>query len=481
MNLPTLQDKLTSLSSTELIQFLQENSTEIASFFIFLTDEQLDRDKYNLQNLCYDFIDTTHFQQNRNAPEYVALLTLFVQVFEKINFNGVISYIQPHLPPNSVISHRLKAISHYKNMGSIKNYVEIFDIVMQSLQQASKYADGDEIVEDIIDYYVSGCQDLMGEKLLSFKSLFNTSTSRQKYEILTHPIITEYVHHEITEKLFVEFIEKKIYLPSPIVENIFRQQILDKINANQYLDQYEKGVIRANILKYGRANFTEPYQDISCDDKVELYCFFNMRKHFFTSYAIYEKIYASFLENIKAEKNFTFIDLGCGSLTSGLAIASLYQEKERQSLSLNYIGIDIAESMLKKAKEFTQNELFSSDSTFKFYTNWNLISDEIIEQIVSNNPFVIFNASYLFASTSLDENSLAKFVNKITQRMNSVYFIFQNPDRADRNQKYQNFKKSIRIEQEIDKAQTQKIYYKTQSRSKYKPSSEFVNYEILKL
>jgi len=65
--------------------------------------------------------------------------------------------------------------------------------------------------------------------------------------------------------------------------------------------------------------------------------------------------------------------------------------------------------------------------------------------------------------------------------MNSVYFIFQNPDRADRNQKYQNFKKSIRIEQEIDKAQTQKIYYKTQSRSKYKPSSEFVNYEILKL
>ena len=206
-----------------------------------------------------------------------------------------------------------------------------------------------------------------------------------------------------------------------------------------------------------------------------------MRKHFFTTYAVYEKIFTTLNTNVfQKSKELVFVDLGCGSLTSGLALASLYYDKENGPISMRYIGIDIAESMLEKAKEFSETELFSFNSEFDFYSSWDLVPDSTVAEITQNNSFVIFNASYLFASSSLDEKSLASFVNKITSQLtNKAYFVFQNPDRADRNEKYKKFKKDVA--HQIEVSDTQKIYYKNNSNSTFEPSSEVVNYEILSL
>jgi predicted TPR repeat methyltransferase len=206
-----------------------------------------------------------------------------------------------------------------------------------------------------------------------------------------------------------------------------------------------------------------------------------MRKHFFTTYAIYEKIFTTLNSNaFKNSKELVFIDFGCGSLTSGLALASLYYDNKNEPISMRYIGIDIAESMLEKAKEFAESELFSSNSKLSFYNNWDLVSDSTVAEITQNNSFVIFNASYLFASSSLDERSLASFVNKITSHLNNkAYFVFQNPDRGDRNEKYKKFKKDV--SHEIEASDTQRIYYKNNSNSTFEPSNEVVNYEILSL
>ena len=109
-----------------------------------------------------------------------------------------------------------------------------------------------------------------------------------------------------------------------------------------------------------------------------------------------------------------------------------------------------------------------------------IIIHSFIENLIKNNSFIVFNASYLFASSSLNENSLANFVNKITSKLDkNAYFIFQNPDRADRNEKYQKFKKQISFK-EMAK-ETDKVYYKNNANSTFEPSFEIVNFEILSL
>jgi SAM-dependent methyltransferase len=182
----------------------------------------------------------------------------------------------------------------------------------------------------------------------------------------------------------------------------------------------------------------------------------------------------------KKQKNLVFFDFGCGSLTSGLALASLYYDNENVPIRIQYIGIDIANSMLEKAKEFAETELFSPNSEFYFYNSWDLVSDNTVLEFKQTNSFLILNTSYLFASSSLDEISLASFVTKIVSNpQNKACFIFQNPDRADRNEKYTRFKKAVI--HKIIASDTQKIYYKNNSNSTFEPSSEVVNYEILSL
>jgi SAM-dependent methyltransferase len=175
-----------------------------------------------------------------------------------------------------------------------------------------------------------------------------------------------------------------------------------------------------------------------------------------------------------------YIDLGCGALTSGLALASLFYDTEGHPITMRYIGIDIAESMIEKAKEFAKTELFSPNSQFEFYSTWDFVPESTIAQITLPNQFVVFNASYLFASSSLDEISLASFIRKIAARVKgNVYFVFQNPERADRNNKYRDFK--AQLPHALEASDTQKIYYKNNSSSAYEPSSEVVTYEILSI
>lgn len=490
MNLQTIKDKLLSAASSanKLIDFIQSNRNEIESYFISLTDEQIEEDKFELQSACLRFINSSIFQANKTNPEFIEIITLFAELFEKIGFYGAIAIIRTNLPKESSIRHRLNAVYLYTRIGSTKEYIDKFNEVSEALEKAQNFSEVDytgQVVQDTINYYLLGknaLEDANQNELLSdFKSLFNSSQSKQKYKFLNHPTLKEYLDGYITEKIFIELIADKVYAPTAIIQRVFQDLIIDHINKAGYLQKYSSDEIRADILNYGRADFAEPYQDLSPYDRVQLYCYFNMRKHFFTTYAVYEKMFATLNSNVyQKDRNLVFIDFGCGSLTSGLALASLFYDNEYEPITMQYIGIDIAESMLEKAKEFTETELFNPNSEFHFYSSWDLVPDATVEEITESNSFVIFNASYLFASGSLDEKSLASFVNKIISRLqNKAYFVFQNPDRADRNQKYKRFKNEVA--HKVEASDTQKIYYKNNANSTFEPSSEVVNYEILLL
>jgi hypothetical protein len=490
MNLQIIKDNLLSANNeSELISIIRSNKTALENFFVSLSDDEIEEQKFDLQDICINFINTTIFQNNKQNAEIVELLTLFASLFEKIGFYGAISLIQVQLPKNTSIRLRLNAVNSFAKISDVKTeYIEKFYLILNNLQKAQDFSDVDytgQVIQDTINYYLRGTSALENgnftEELDEFKTLFNLPSSKTTYKFLDHPNLKEYLDGYISKKIFIELIANKVYVPSTLTQSIFQELIVNQVNAKKYLTEYQSDEIRADILNYGRADFTQPYKNLTPYDRVQLYCYFNMRKHFYTSYAIYEKIYTSLNVNVfQKNRDFIFIDFGCGALTSGLAIASLYQDSENKPLKINYIGIDIAESMLEKAKEFSKTELFDTQSMFNFYTSWELIEDNFIENLTKNNAFIIFNASYLFASSSLNENSLASFVNKITFKLDkNAYFIFQNPDRADRNEKYQNFKNEISFK--VEASETQKIYYKNNAGSTFEPSNETVNFEILSL
>lgn len=489
MNLEIIKDNLLSSgSANELIDFIQSTRMDIESYFISLTDEQIEEDKFELQSACLEFINSPVFQSNKTNPDFISVITLFGELFEKIGFYGAIAIIRTNLPKDSSIRHRLNAVFLYSKISNVAEYVEKFDDIFQSLENAQNYSDVDytgKVVQDSINFYLLGKTALenarQDELLGDFKTLFNSPQSKQKFKFLNHPELKEYLDGYISEKIFVELIADKVYVPTAITQQIFQDFIINHINTAGYLQKYSSDEIRADILNYGKADFTEAYKELSPYDRVQLYCYFNMRKHFFTTYAVYEKIYTTLNTGVfKKNKNLVFMDFGCGSLTSGLALASLFYDYEDEPITMRYIGIDIAESMLEKAKEFAKTELFSPKSKFDFYSSWNLIPDSLIAEVTKSDSTVIFNASYLFASTSLDEKSLALFLNKITSNLKSkAHFVFQNPDRADRNEKYKRFKRDIA--HNIEASDTQKIYYKNNANSTFEPSSEVVNYEILSL
>jgi hypothetical protein len=489
MNLQIIQNKLLTTSSVnELIDFIQFNRNEIESYFVSLTDEQIEEDKFDLQSACLGFINSPIFQANKTNPDFIEIITLFAELFEKIGFYGAIGVVKANLPKESSIRHRLNAVYLYTRIGSTNEYIANFNEVLEALEKAQNFSEVDytgQVVQDTINYYLLGkeaFEDASQNELLGdFKTLFNSPQSKQKFKFLNHPTLKEYLDGYIKEKIFVDLIADKVYAPNAITQRIFQDLIIYHINTAGYLQKYSNDEIRADVLNYGRADFTEAYNELSPYDRVQLYCYFNMRKHFFTTYAVYEKIFTTLNSTVfQKNRNLVFIDFGCGSLTSGLAVASLFYDNEDEPITMQYIGIDIAESMLEKAKEFAETEIFNPNSQFGFYSSWDLVPDSTIAEITQNNRFVIFNASYLFASNSLNEKSLASFVNKIRSRLqNKAYFVFQNPDRADRNEKYKRFKKEVA--HKIEASDTQKIYYKNNANSTFEPSSEVVNYEILSL
>jgi hypothetical protein len=132
------------------------------------------------------------------------------------------------------------------------------------------------------------------------------------------------------------------------------------------------------------------------------------------------------------------------------------------------VGIDRAESMLEKAREFILYPcLFHQETTFNFCKkndNESLLPTLIssLENYVCPNALIILNFSYFFASTSLEVKGLITSVNQLLQkyRSNKVCVIFQNPPLDRLNKKWQDFIQGIQeVETIINGPIKENFYY----------------------
>lgn len=282
-------------------------------------------------------------------------------------------------------------------------------------------------------------------------------------------------------------IGNNVYEPEHNFVSNFDKIVIQPIKADkrtqypQILFGYDHDYIRMNVIEYGRTNFDQATLEHSSADKVNLYCFYNMRKHYFSSVAIF-KSFQDYFKTVFANSNnrITFIDFGCGPLTSGLAFQQSFASVP--NFHFNYIGIDISTAMLSKAKEFSESGLFSRDTKFQFEKSLNDISENFWESAFTLSNTVILNFSYLFGNLSKnDTEKLAAKINALLDKypLNKFVLVFQNSSMEKRNRSYIIFKKLVpRLQSVTEYPKTETVVYKNAVMSNF-DKSETVYYELL--
>ncbi|NBA78804.1 AAA family ATPase [Emticicia sp. ODNR4P] len=282
-------------------------------------------------------------------------------------------------------------------------------------------------------------------------------------------------------------IGNNIYEPEQNFASVFDNVVIQQIQADgrtQYphiLYGYTNDYIRNNVIEYGRTNFDQATLEHSSADKVNLYCFYNMRKHYFSSVAIFNSFHDYFKAAFTNSNNrITFIDFGCGPLTSGLAFQQSFASVP--NFHFDYVGIDISTAMLNKAKEFSESGLFSRDTKFQFAKSLNDISENYWESIFTLSNTIILNFSYLFGNLSKDDTEkLAIKINALLDKypLNKFVLVFQNSSIEKRNRSYVIFKKLVpRLQSVTEYPKTEKVIYRNAVMSNFDKSEE-VYYELL--
>jgi hypothetical protein len=282
-------------------------------------------------------------------------------------------------------------------------------------------------------------------------------------------------------------IGSNIYEPEQDFAFVFDNVIIQQIKADsrtQYphiLYGYTTDYIRNNIIEYGRTNFDQATLEHSSADKVNLYCYYNMRKHYFSSLAIFKSFHDYFKTSFMNSNNrITFIDFGCGPLTSGLAFQQSFALVP--NFHFDYVGIDISTAMLNKAKEFSESGLFSRDTKFQFAKSLNDISENYWASAFTLSNTVILNFSYLFGNLSKDDTEkLAIKINGLLDDypLNKFVLVFQNSSMEKRNRSYIVFKKLVpRLQSATEHPKTETIVYRNAIMSNF-DKSETVYYELL--
>lgn len=278
-----------------------------------------------------------------------------------------------------------------------------------------------------------------------------------------------------------------VYEPEPNFVSAFDKVVIQQIKADtrtQYphiLYGYNNDYIRNNVIEYGRTNFDQGTLEHSSADKVNLYCYYNMRKHYFSSLAIFKSFHDFFKTAFSNSNNrITFIDFGCGPLTSGLAFNQSFVSIP--NFHFDYVGVDISSAMLNKAKEFSESGLFNRDTKFQFAKSLNEISENYWESVFTLSNTVILNFSYLFGNLSkVDTERIAEKVNALLDQypLNKFVLVFQNTSMEKRNRSYVIFKKLVpRLQSVTEFPKTEKVIYRNAIMSNFDKSEE-VYYELL--
>ena len=456
----------------EIDNYFANNINEVKLVF-----SQLELDNETTTN-CIDLLKHVH-SNRRNGSEKNGiqfLITNLAFYFKKINRPEFVQTCITNLKDN-VLKYRLQAWFQYKfEYRQSQSHISRFEQYLLKLSKAIDDENEDyfnDVLSDLYEYYneykhIDGLISLFTnqelQKKYSFLEEFNLKINSLEFKIELHDVVD------------------KIFSPSVISESLFQDIFISYIKNhpqtkwNSVLLGFDKYKIRSEIIQFGQANFDKPYDSLSSLDVVKLYCYFNMRKHFFSSLYLFER--CQWLLNLAQRKgNIHFIDIGCGPGTSGIALVDYFHSNSMNNRYFYYSGVDCYDSMLNCAKEFLSHRSIDNLTTTEFVKN--LSSINFLTQHNINS--IIINTCYLFASPSLDVSTIANEMNKIFDSKPDTpkFLLYQNTTEIEKNRKYNLFKTLINPFETL-LSENVSIKYNNQRNSYYTPVSETVYIEVLK-
>jgi SAM-dependent methyltransferase len=475
-----LRDQLLLLDRDQLVPFLEERKSEIRLLFLqaknnFQTNQAFQQVLVRLTTLRLpDNIKTTIQVQS--------LFTHLAFYFKRINTQQFVETCYNHIL-ESVFRRRLDAWLYYKRYNDQRSHIQLFENYMQALS-AARFEDDDDytynLLGDLQEYKDYVDNNLYPETRIQVNQLFESEELKSKYALLK---LFEEQNSDRMPGLEIQEYDKKEYEPSEFMEALFRNKFLNYVKEKSqpqfpsYLFGYHKETVIYDIIKQGQADFDAQYENLQPRDIVKLYCYFNMRKHYFTSLSLFER-------SLIIDKFYNpggrihFIDIGCGPATSGLAFLEYLRQGDDVPVVFEYYGIDISEAMKAEAELMLTNDMFHPE-------NGKIFRESVLDidlDCFKSATCIILNTCYVFASGSLPVAEIALFVKNLREAYphKPKYLLFQNPNKERLNRKYLAFREAIGG-YTVDFTGVETIFYYTQRGQFVNVKNEPVYFEILKL
>lgn len=484
INLSEFRDMVLQSKAEEIIDYIAANRNRLKLMFINLeVDKDIDRQASTIVSYL------SGLQLSVDAKESDEIQFLYKELglyFKKVNNQGLVSNCSTHLAEN-IFKNRLNAWLHYKHYSEPESHCRLFDKYLRKLSTA--LTDGvedyeNDVLRDLHTYYLETAALLVRlnrqDLLEVFEELFENDELCEKYQLLN---IYQENKHQFTAEVTIEDEILKIYEPSVFTEKLFEDKFLHYIkNHNstdwhQVLLGYNSFTIRNEIINFGQAHFDDTYGNLTANDIVKLYSYFNMRKHYYSTLYLLER-FNHIHEFHGTNGRIKFIDVGCGPATSAVALIDHLHTINLDKVSFDYFAVDYYQSMREEAEYMMENEVYE-DIGSNFYLQK---LGDINYDLLNNANSIIINTCYLFASDSLDEEELAQDVLNIRRVKPEVkfYILFQNTSDETKNEKYNNFKEYLGEVTSLFNT-TSLVSYNNKRNSYYPPTQERVYFEILEI
>jgi SAM-dependent methyltransferase len=274
------------------------------------------------------------------------------------------------------------------------------------------------------------------------------------------------------------------------MESLFGSSIIEPIRDDPRTDWSENlslgypfEIIREEVLAKGLADFAHghdhpTYGRLSAEEKVLLYCFLNMRKHFFAALATFEAHRPTIEGLFVPDARLLVIDIGCGPGTACLALADLLPGRD-----FDFLGIDSAEPMRFRAQAFWNaaraRGLIGKGATASFKGSWTEIKADQLAPATS--VFVVL--SYCCASHTLTLHSLQSMAHTVqavasTRAGRPLVLAYMNSTNQFANIGYEAFKQALGLDPEKCPLTRLTIEYRNKRGGTVPGKEEFVN-EVL--
>ena len=338
----------------ELSDYISENVHEIKLLFGNLHTD------VSATPVCIELI--RHIHTNRkNGIETDGiqfLITSLAIYFKNVNKPGFVQTCITNLKDN-VLKYRLQAWFQYKfEYRKTQSHIIRFQHYLEKISQAISDENEDytdDVLADLHSYY------LEYPHITGFQELFDNPSIIESY-----PILYIYKQRKNSLDYRIELHENvdKIFTPSSFTEELFNDKFIDYIRHHectqwhQVLLGLDTFTIRSEVINFGQANFDKSYKHLRASDVVKLYCYLNMRKHYYSSLYLFER--CSWINKfLIADGCLKFIDIGCGPATSGIALTDYLDYTKTPKQQFDYFGVDFYTSMLDAASDFMNNSIYS--------------------------------------------------------------------------------------------------------------------------